>query len=53
MEKYKLKNCSLQYEYNSSCVHNHTNVEFPSPSPSPKVSENSPRLTSESQMLQK
>jgi len=51
MEKYKLKNCSLQY--NSSCVHNHTNVAFPSPSPSPKVSENSPCLTSESLMLQK
>jgi len=39
MEKYKLKNCSLQY--NSSCAHNHTNVALPSPSPSPKVSENS------------
>lgn len=51
MEKHKLKNCSLQY--NSSCVHNHTNVAFPYPSPSPKVSENSPRLTSESLMLQK
>jgi len=51
MEKYKLKNCSLQY--NSGCVHNHTNVALPSPSPSPKVSENSPRLTSESLMPQK
>jgi len=50
MEKYKLKNCSLQY--NSSYVHNDTNVALPFPSPSPKVSENSPRLTSGSLMPQ-